>query len=128
MSVQFIEFFNRHRAAGAPLVLVTVVETNGSTYSKAGHRTLIDVDGNYYGLVSGGCLEGDLVEHSRRVFADGLTRMVVYDLRDEREDLWGLGIGCNGLIKLLLQLAAQIERAKPEWFNGIPPVHVTKSG
>jgi xanthine dehydrogenase accessory factor len=113
MSVQFIEFFNRHRAAGTPLVLVTVVETNGSTYSKAGHRTLIDVEGHYHGLVSGGCLEGDLIEHSRRVFADGLARMVVYDLRDEREDLWGLGIGCNGLIKLLLQLAVPADNYEP---------------
>ena len=39
------------------MVMVTVYETLGSTYSKAGHRMLIAEDGDYAGLVSGGCLE-----------------------------------------------------------------------
>jgi xanthine dehydrogenase accessory factor len=102
-SLQFLEFFEKHRAAREPLVLVTVVETHGSTYSKAGHRILVAGDGNYCGLISGGCLEGDLVEHTRRVFQNGLSILVVYDLRGDDEP-WGLGIGCNGSTKLLLQL------------------------
>ena len=38
-------FFAAHRDRGVPLAMVTVYETQGSTYSKAGARMLIDADG-----------------------------------------------------------------------------------
>jgi xanthine dehydrogenase accessory factor len=98
-----IESFARWRASAAPLVLATVFETAGSTYSKAGHRILIAANGDYRGLVSGGCLEGDLAERAREVIASGRSRAVTYDLRDEADELWGLGIGCNGLLRVFLQ-------------------------
>jgi xanthine dehydrogenase accessory factor len=105
-SLQLIQFFEQRRERGTPLVLVTVIETFGSTYSKAGHRMLIDDQNLYHGLVSGGCLEGDLLEHAKLVFKDGRARIVTYDLRGDDDALWGLGIGCNGLTRLLLQLLA----------------------
>ena len=98
-----ISAFDTWRWAGQSVVLVTVVSTEGSTYSKAGHRMVIAENGDYHGLVSGGCLEGDLALHAREVFADGKARLLTYDLRDEADEIWGLGIGCNGLLRLLLQ-------------------------
>jgi len=104
MSVRSVlEWFDRWRAEGQPLVLVTVVETEGSTYTKPGHRMLIHGNGQFQGLVSGGCLEGDLAAHARDVLADGRARLLTYDLRDEGEELFGLGIGCNGMFRVLLQ-------------------------
>jgi xanthine dehydrogenase accessory factor len=64
---------------------------------------LIDGDGQYHGLISGGCLEGNLLEHARRVLGAGSTQIVTYDLRGEADELWGLGIGCGRLVRLLLQ-------------------------
>ena len=64
---QLLQSFDAWRATGEPLVLATVYETAGSTYSKAGHRILLAANGDYRGLVSGGCLEGDLAERSRGV-------------------------------------------------------------
>ncbi len=110
---QLLEAFERWRAAGTPLVLVTVVETAGSTYTKPGHRILIAADGSFQGLVSGGCLEGDLAEHARRVLAEGRARVVDYDLRDERDELFGLGVGCNGLFRVLLQPLAAADDYAP---------------
>ncbi len=103
---QILEAFGRWRAARAPLVLVTVVETEGSTYTKAGHRILIAGSGEFQGLVSGGCLEGDLAEHARQVLASGDTRLLTYDLRDDNDGIFGLGIGCNGVFRVLLQALA----------------------
>jgi xanthine/CO dehydrogenase XdhC/CoxF family maturation factor len=100
---RILEAYHRWSAAGEPLVLVTVVETEGSTYTKAGHRILVAASGEFRGLVSGGCLEGDLAEHARAVLASGRAQRLTYDLRDENDDLWGLGIGCNGLFRVLLQ-------------------------
>lgn len=102
-SRHLIERFATSRDAGEPLVLVTVCETLGSTYSKAGARMLITHDGKSQGLVSGGCLEGDLAERARSVLASNAAATVTYDLRDEADELFGLGIGCNGLIRVLLQ-------------------------
>lgn len=85
------------------MTLVTVYETIGSTYSKAGHRILIAEDGVHQGLVSGGCLEGDLAERASGVIERMTPAAVTYDLRDEADQLFGLGIGCNGLIRVLLQ-------------------------
>ncbi len=98
-----LQSFDAWRATAEPLVLATVYETAGSTYSKAGHRILLAANGDYRGLVSGGCLEGDLAERSRGVIASGKPAAVTYDLRDAADELWGLGIGCNGLLRVLLQ-------------------------
>lgn len=100
---QLLQSFQAWRAAAEPLVLATVYETAGSTYSKAGHRILIAANGDYRGLVSGGCLEGDLAERARGVVAAGRAAAVTYDLRDAADELWGLGIGCNGLLRVFLQ-------------------------
>ena len=98
-----VNAFERWRSESQPLVLATVIDTAGSTYSKTGRRMLLTRDGAYEGLVSGGCLEGDLAEHARAVLNTGEARTVTYDMRDEADELWGLGAGCKGLIRLLLQ-------------------------
>ncbi len=104
MSVRrIIETFETWRAEGRPVTLATVYETLGSTYSKAGHRILIAGNGDYQGLVSGGCLEGDIAERARRVLEARVPATVTYDLRDDADELWGLGVGCNGLIRVFLQ-------------------------
>jgi xanthine/CO dehydrogenase XdhC/CoxF family maturation factor len=104
MSVrQILEYFDARRERREPLVLATVYDTLGSTYSKAGHRILIAANGDYRGLVSGGCLEGDLAERARAVFANDAAAAVTYDLRDEVDEVWGLGVGCNGLLRVFLQ-------------------------
>ena len=95
--------FSEWRDRREVLVLATVYETMGSTYSKAGHRSLIAANGDYQGLVSGGCLEGDLGERADRIRESREPAAITYDLRDEADDLWGLGVGCNGLIRVFLQ-------------------------
>lgn len=98
-----IRAFDEWRWAGRRLALVTVVETEGSTYTKPGHRMLVADNGDFHGLVSGGCLEGDLATHASKVIDSGEATVLTYDLRDEADEIWGLGIGCNGLLRLLVQ-------------------------
>jgi xanthine dehydrogenase accessory factor len=87
----------------AAMVLATVIYTEGSTYSKAGRHILIRATGEHEGLLSGGCLEGDLAEHARTVLTSGTPRTITYDMRDTADDLWGIGLGCNGMMQILLQ-------------------------
>lgn len=100
---QILRTFDAWRAQGQAMVLATVFDTIGSTYSKAGHRILIAANSDYQGLVSGGCLEGDLAERSREVIERDEAAAVTYDMRGEADELFGLGVGCNGLIRVFLQ-------------------------
>ena len=95
--------FNREHQADEALVLGTVIATEGSTYRKPGAMMLIAADSNYHGLISGGCLEADLASHAKQVFADGKIRKVCYDMSHGDDFAWGLGLGCDGIIHLMLQ-------------------------
>ena len=97
-----LDFYRGHRN-DEMLVLGTVVATAGSTYRKPGAMMLIAADNSYKGLISGGCLEADLAAHAREVFSDGKTRNVRYDMSHGDDFAWGLGLGCDGVIDLLLQ-------------------------
>jgi xanthine/CO dehydrogenase XdhC/CoxF family maturation factor len=97
-----LKFYREHHEEQA-LVLGTVVATSGSTYRKPGAMMLIAEDSSYQGLISGGCLEADLAAHARDVFADGKTRNVCYDMSQGDDFAWGLGLGCDGIIHLMLQ-------------------------
>jgi xanthine/CO dehydrogenase XdhC/CoxF family maturation factor len=98
-----LKSFDEWRKQQQELVLASVFETAGSTYSKTGARMLINSNGDFQGMLSGGCLEGDLAERAREVLTSGTAQMVTYDLGLNNEELWGLGIGCDGLMKIFLQ-------------------------
>lgn len=97
-----LEFFRRHRDGDA-LAVATIIGTEGSTYRKTGAMMLAAPDGTHEGLISGGCLESDLMHHLKEVFEDGRPRWVEYDMHASDDLVWNLGIGCDGLIRLLLQ-------------------------
>lgn len=105
--------FHRARDHGEALVLATVFATAGSTYRKAGAHLLISADGSYCGLVSGGCLEGDLALRAERIRSTGAAEIVSYDMRGPDDQLWGLGAGCEGAMQLLLQRVSAAEAWQP---------------
>lgn len=97
-----LPLFDRERAAGNALAVGVLVHTAGSTYRKPGALMLIAANGEYAGLLSGGCLEGDLREYARSVIETGEPRIVSYDMRGPEDLLWGLGLGCEGAMQILL--------------------------
>jgi xanthine/CO dehydrogenase XdhC/CoxF family maturation factor len=97
-----LPLFERERCAGRALALGVLVSTTGSTYRKVGALMAIAQGGAHAGMMSGGCLEGDLCEHGQEVIASGRAQMVQYDLNDPDEALWGLGLGCGGTIHVML--------------------------
>ena len=103
MTTGLLQAFETWSAEREPLVLATVFDTEGSTYSKAGAQMLITGDGRFHGMLSGGCLEGDLAERARKVTETGAPQSVTYDLGQNDEELWGLGVGCDGLMRIFLQ-------------------------
>jgi xanthine dehydrogenase accessory factor len=108
-----LPLFERERAAGRPIALGVLVRTAGSTYRKPGAMLLIASDGEYAGLISGGCLEGDLAERARAVIETGVASLVTYDLRNSDDLVWGLGLGCEGAMHVLLLRVGPKEEWQP---------------
>ena len=88
---------------GQACALATLVHVAGSSYRGVGARALALPDGDTIGLISGGCLEGDLLERAGEVLADGRARTVRYDSTAPEDALLGLGLGCNGVVDVLLE-------------------------
>jgi len=78
------------------------VSTEGSTYSKTGDQVLIEDSGKVHGLISGGCLEGDLAERALASITSGQSAVVEYDLLGD-DEVFGLGVGCDGKVRVLIQ-------------------------
>ena len=102
----------RAPGAHASRVLATVVATAGSTYRKPGARMLLMADGSYIGLLSGGCLESDLQIHAREVLESSMARAVEYDTRGPDDVLFGVGAGCQGTMRVLLEPAGPMSPAE----------------
>jgi xanthine/CO dehydrogenase XdhC/CoxF family maturation factor len=101
----------RYRALAAPCALATIVGTAGSTYRKAGARMLIEADGRITGLLSGGCLEEDLREHALAVLESKVAAIVEYDMRSSDDLIFGIGAGCEGAMRVLIEPAPSGGRA-----------------
>lgn len=94
-----------------PAVLATLVRVEGSSYRRPGARLLITGAGERLGAISGGCLEEDLVERARGVLARGIPEAVTYDTTAENDLVWGVGLGCHGVVRVLLERIT----APPTW-------------
>ncbi len=90
-------------ARGERGVVVTLLETSGSTYRRAGARAVIDEHGVASGLVSGGCVERDLAERMHEWLVPFESRVVTYDSTHEADLIFGSGSGCRGTLKLLIE-------------------------
>jgi xanthine dehydrogenase accessory factor len=98
-----LPLFEREHAQERAMVLATVIRTAGPSYTKPGAQMLIAQSGEYAGLLSGGCLEGDLSERAARVLRTRHAELARYDMRGPDDLLFGLGSGCEGAMDILLQ-------------------------
>jgi xanthine/CO dehydrogenase XdhC/CoxF family maturation factor len=95
------------KAAGRRAALATVVRIVGSAYRRPGAKFLIEETGDTMGSVSGGCLEADVREVARMVLVSGTPSLRHYSTGTDEDIVWGLGLGCNGLIDVFIQSATE---------------------
>ncbi len=99
--IRVVEALATAAGRGEPVVLASVVATEGSAYRRVGARMVVRADGTLAGLVSAGCLEDDLTLQAARALAQGDPTLVRYDTRGDDDLAWGLG--CNGVVDVLLE-------------------------
>jgi xanthine dehydrogenase accessory factor len=87
--------------AGAPMAIATVVETWKSAPCPVGTHMLVHADGRFVGSVSGGCVEGDVLERAHMVLAGAPPVLRRYGIADDAA--WDVGLPCGGDIQVLVQ-------------------------
>ncbi len=106
-----IKAFDEAQNQSKRTALATVVHLEGSSYRRPGARMLITEDGQLTGAISGGCLEGDALRKALLVMTEKRTMLVTYDTMDEDDAKFGVGLGCNGIIQVLIE---PIDPANPD--------------
>ncbi len=90
---------------GQRAAIATVVRVRGSAYRREGTRMLVLDDASQVCMLSGGCLEGEVVESALGVIGSGTPEVVHYDLSEDAT--WGLGLGCGGSVDVRLERVEQ---------------------
>lgn len=90
-------------ARGEPYSLATVVRVDGSSYRRPGARLLVPLHGSPVGLISGGCLEEEAARLARATMDGSAPLLLRIDHSAEGDALWGLGLGCRGVVHLFAE-------------------------
>jgi xanthine dehydrogenase accessory factor len=108
-------------AQGREAVLVTVADVSGNTYRKPGAKMLVPRDGAGTGIVTPGCLDEEIADSCSTVLDAGTPRLERFDLTAD-DDVWGLGVGCNGVTTLLFEPVTERHRPVVEAAASRTPV------
>ena len=98
----------------APAALATLVRVTGSSYRRPGARLLVLKGHSPIGSISGGCLEEDIILRAERVLATGQAETAVYNTTSENDLVWGVGLGCQGIVHIMIEPVPII---RPEWIK-----------
>lgn len=121
---QILQTWTEAQARGESGVLATVVRVHGSSYRRPGARLLLTSGGRRAGSVSGGCLEADLVRKAWWLTENGKSVVRRYDTTSEGEIAQEFGLGCNGVIHLLLE---RLESVAVSPLSAIGPIRTTRN-
>ena len=106
-----IQAFDEAQQQGRQTALATVVHVEGSSYRRAGARMLVADNGQLTGAISGGCLEGDALRKAQLVMSRQQPMLVTYDTTDEDDAKLGVGLGCEGIIHIMIE---PVDTNKPD--------------
>lgn len=86
---------------GHRVALATVVKTWGSAPRPAGSQIAVRDDGAFVGSVSGGCVEGAVIEEAQNAIRDRKSRKLEFGVSDEQA--WSVGLACGGRIEIFVE-------------------------
>lgn len=86
---------------GHKVALGTVVKTWGSAPRPTGSQIVVRDDGAFAGSVSGGCVEGAVIEEAKEAMRDGKVRKLEFGVTDEQA--WNVGLACGGRIEIFVE-------------------------
>ncbi len=87
--------------AGHDVALATVVKTWGSSPRPPGSHLVVRDDQQFFGSVSGGCVEKSVIEAALEVMAEGTPRLLEFGVSNE--EAWAVGLACGGRIEVRVE-------------------------
>ncbi len=97
-----IKLYNFYSTSSEKSAIAQVVRVEESSYRREGARMLVFESGIFEGGISGGCLEGDALKRSQIAILKEEPSIVTYDTSKDDESQIGVGLGCNGIIDVLI--------------------------
>ena len=91
----------RWRAAGRKVAVATVVATWGSSPRPVGSQLAVDDKGAMIGSVSGGCIEGAVIQEARAIMAGAPPKLLSFGVSDETA--WSVGLACGGKVDVFVE-------------------------
>ncbi len=89
------------REDGRGVALATVVNTWGSSPSPVGSQLVVREEGHFEGSVSGGCVEGKVIEAAMECIRTGVATLLTFGVSDE--DAWEVGLACGGDVEVYVE-------------------------
>ncbi|MDB6041885.1 MAG: XdhC family protein [Gammaproteobacteria bacterium] len=86
---------------GRGVALATVVTTWGSSPRPVGSKLAVDDQGRMIGSVSGGCVEGAVVETALDIIRTGKPQLLEFGVSDEQA--WDVGLACGGRVQIFVE-------------------------
>jgi xanthine/CO dehydrogenase XdhC/CoxF family maturation factor len=100
-TVEILEQAASWREAGKGVALATVVKTWGSSPRQAGAKLAVTESGEFVGSVSGGCVEGAVIEQALESIRDGKPRLLDFGISDDQA--WEVGLACGGKVEIFVE-------------------------
>ncbi|MGB1249214.1 MAG: XdhC family protein [Candidatus Promineifilaceae bacterium] len=111
---EIIQEVNEWREANQPISLATVVKTWGSAPRKAGAKMALTASGTMAGSVSGGCVEGAVVEAGQVTLETQQAQLLAFGVADETA--WTVGLACGGKIDVFVEpFNPQVQQIVSSW-------------
>jgi xanthine dehydrogenase accessory factor len=88
-------------ARGDAIALATVIGVKRSAPRPPGAKMAINETGEIAGAVSGGCVEGAVVEVAEEVLRTGEPQLLHFGIADE--EAWDVGLPCGGEIDVWVE-------------------------
>jgi xanthine/CO dehydrogenase XdhC/CoxF family maturation factor len=88
-------------AAGSKTALATVIATWGSSPRPVGSHMAIREGGDFAGSVSGGCIEGAVVDAALEAIKTGKPKLLEYGVTNEAA--WEVGLACGGRVQVFVE-------------------------
>ncbi len=99
-----LDIAERWSGEGRDVAIATVMETWGSAPRPVGSHLVIDSEGNFFGSVSGGCVEGEVITEAMDAIETGKAKMLEFGVADETA--WRVGLSCGGRIRVYVEKVA----------------------
>jgi xanthine dehydrogenase accessory factor len=99
----------RWRAHGRKAALATVLRTWGSSPRQPGSQLAVNDEREFVGSVSGGCVEGAVIESALQVMSSGTPQKLDFGVSDE--DAWAVGLACGGKVSIYVEAVDEAAEA-----------------